>query len=393
MVSNYALFLLLAGPVLVVIQLIISSLKLRGIPGPLLASFSNVWRFRAMRSKGWADRLVTLHKTHGKLVRIGPNHISVSDPAAIPVIYSTNPVWVKGPSYFGAATVSKGRTVPSVIAMGESQHTAVRRSVGRAFTTNSLLDYEASIEAATAELVHALETHPTTDISNYLQCFAMDVLMRIAFSESLGFIEKGTDVDGILAAVMARFDHWGAWGALPGADYLFNKGPLAQRLRKKGDSPLARVGLVKLLGRKSATVQPDSVDLLHKFLDGQAKHPEIMSDNEVLGVIMSTIGAGADTTAGRTGRSCSSREPKQPSQMVPGQPATLPRSRAQGVDARNAHCLMGSGSHCSSRRRHHLRPVHTRWYGCRMQHRRRAPRRRSLRARRCSLPTRAMAGR
>lgn len=298
MVSNYALFLLLAGPVLVVIQLIISSLKLRGIPGPLLASFSNVWRFRAMRSKGWADRLVTLHKTHGKLVRIGPNHISVSDPAAIPVIYSTNPVWVKGPSYFGAATVSKGRTVPSVIAMGESQHTAVRRSVGRAFTTNSLLDYEASIEAATAELVHALETHPTTDISNYLQCFAMDVLMRIAFSESLGFIEKGTDVDGILAAVMARFDHWGAWGALPGADYLFNKGPLAQRLRKKGDSPLARVGLVKLLGRKSATVQPDSVDLLHKFLDGQAKHPEIMSDNEVLGVIMSTIGAGADTTAG-----------------------------------------------------------------------------------------------
>ncbi|OIW31503.1 cytochrome P450 [Coniochaeta ligniaria NRRL 30616] len=301
MLSTYVLFLLVAAAALAVVQLAVSSFKLRGIPGPFAARFTDVWRFRAMRSKGWSERLVALHKKHGKLVRLGPNHVSVSDPAAIPVIYGTSPVWVKGPSYYGAATVSKGRTVPSVIAMGETQHTAVRKSAGRHFTTNSLLDYEEPIQAATTELVRVLARNPTADIANYLQCFAMDVLMRIAFSESLGFIEKGADVDGILAAVVARFDHWGHWAALPGADYLFNKSALAGKLRKKGDSPLASVSMEQLLKRKGAmstTEKPDRMDLLQKFLDGQAKYPDIVSDDQILGIIMSTIGAGADTTAG-----------------------------------------------------------------------------------------------
>lgn len=302
MLSAYILFLLLAAAVLAVAQLVVASLKLKGIPGPIMARFTDIWRFRAMRSKGWPARLVALHRQHGKLVRIGPNHVSVSDPAAIPVIYSTNPVWVKGPSYYAAATVSRGRTVPSIIAMGELQHTAVRKSAGRHFTTNSLLDYEPSIEAAAAELVRVLEERrPTADIANYLQCFAMDVLMRVAFSESLGFIDKGADVDGILAAVVARFDHWGRWAALPGADYLFNKSPLAGKLRKKGDSPLARVSLAQLAKRKGAAAAEkpvDRMDLLQKFLDGQAKYPDIVSDDQILGIIMSTIGAGADTTAG-----------------------------------------------------------------------------------------------
>ncbi|KAJ9165351.1 Cytochrome P450 [Coniochaeta hoffmannii] len=299
MLTAYILFLVLAAAALAVAQLLAAAFKLRGIPGPLMARLTDVWRFRAMRSKGWSSRLVALHQRYGKLVRIGPNHISVSDPAAIPIIYGTSPVWVKGPSYYGAATVSKGRTVPSIIAMGEAQHTAVRKSAGRHFTTNSLLDYEPSIEAATADLVRVLEAHPTTDIANYLQCFAMDVLMRVAFSESLGFIEKGADVDGILAAVVARFDHWGHWGAMPWADYLFNKSPLAAKLRKKGDSPLASVSWAQLVKRKSALAEKsDRMDLLQKFLEGQAKYPDLVTDDEILGIIMSTIGAGADTTAG-----------------------------------------------------------------------------------------------
>ncbi|EON97386.1 putative p450 monooxygenase protein [Phaeoacremonium minimum UCRPA7] len=298
MFSTYILFLLLGGVALTVVRLVLNSLQLRGIPGPWQAQFTDLWRFNSMRSKGWSARLIELHQKHGSLVRIGPKHVSISDPGAIPIIYGTSPVWLKGPSYYAAATVSQGRMVPSIIAMGELQHTAVRKSAGRAFTTNSLLDYEASIETSAAELIRVLGENPTTDIANWLQFFAMDVLMRIAFSESLGFMDKGDDVDGILAAVVGRFDHWNAWAALPGGDYLFNKGPLASMLRKQKDSPLARVGMTKLMARKGAAARTEKSDLLQKFLDGQAKYPDIVSDNEVLGIIMSTIGAGADTTAG-----------------------------------------------------------------------------------------------
>jgi hypothetical protein len=57
------------------------------IPGPTLASWSGLWRLYDV-SKGDAhNTAIKLHKKHGKLVRIGPKHISVGDPAAIQTIY------------------------------------------------------------------------------------------------------------------------------------------------------------------------------------------------------------------------------------------------------------------------------------------------------------------
>ncbi|KAH8689331.1 cytochrome P450 [Talaromyces proteolyticus] len=289
--------LALGAVLLLFIRFLFISLRLAKIPGPLLAHFTDFWRYRGQNSPKWSAKLVALHQKHGKLVRIGPNHISVSDPNAVPIVYGTNPVWLKGPSYYGAATASQGRTVPSIIAMNEAQHSAVRKCTGRAFTTNSLLDYESSIDKSASELVEMLEKQQDlVDMSVWLQLYAIDVLMRIAFSESLGFVQTGDDVEGILEAIIARFDHWNAWAAAPWADYLFNKGPLAQCIRKKSDSPLARVGLAKLTARKALTDQKK--DLLAKFLDGQAKDPDAISQDDMLGIIMSTIGAGADTTGG-----------------------------------------------------------------------------------------------
>ncbi|CAK7241931.1 MAG: hypothetical protein STHCBS139747_003404 [Sporothrix thermara] len=304
--------LVLMGIIASVARILVTSWRLRTIPGPFLARFTDVWRFWAMRSPHWSERLIDLHNRHGYLVRLGPNHISISDPAAITTVYATNPVWIKGPSYYAAATVSNGRTVPSIIAMDETQHTAVRKSAGRAFTTNSLLDYEASIDSATTELIDTISRHDKIDMATQLQYFAMDVLMRIAFSESLGFIHKGSDVDGILAAVVARFDNWNAWAALPGLDYLWNKSALATKVihRRRGDSPLARVSMAQLVARQNQEHNPEgskaikkegtqSKDLLQKFIDGQARYPELaVSNKHVLGIVMSTIGAGADTTAG-----------------------------------------------------------------------------------------------
>lgn len=283
---------------LLVVRLLKSYFSLSHIPGPFWARLTDLWRLRSQNTKGHTARLIALHEKLGKLVRLGPNHVSISDPAAIPIVYSTNPTWKKGPSYYGAVPISKKRAVPSIIAMNEEQHTAVRKSVGRAFTTNSLLDYEDSIEATGKELVDALAKNPETDIGQWLQFFAMDMLIRIAFSDTFGLLAKGTDIDGTLAAVMDRFDHWGRWGAMPDADFLLNKSRLATLLRGVGDSPLARVGMNKLEARRNDNNKEQYKDLCSKFLDGQAKHPDLVRQDEILGITMSTIGAGADTTAG-----------------------------------------------------------------------------------------------
>ncbi|KAJ5619474.1 hypothetical protein N7510_003458 [Penicillium lagena] len=293
-----AAFLFFIGSLLLVVRLLRCYFWLSNIPGPFWAKFTDLWRFRSQNTRGHTARLIALHMKYGKLVRLGPNHVSISDPAAIPIVYSTNPTWKKGPSYYGAVPVSKKRAVPSIIAMSESQHTAVRKSVGRAFTTNSLLDYEDSIEATGKELIDSLAKNSETDVGQWLQFFAMDMLIRIAFTDTLGLLAKGADIDGTLAAVMARFDHWGQWGAMPDTDFFLNKSWLATRLRGVGNSPLARVSMTKLEARREDANKQKYKDLCSKFLKGQAKYPDLVRQDELLGIIMSTIGAGADTTAG-----------------------------------------------------------------------------------------------
>lgn len=74
-------------------RVIFQYVRFRRIPGPFIAADSDLWRWFAMRKPAFGERMVKLHEKYGLLVRIGPNHISVSDPAAVSVVYSTNPVW------------------------------------------------------------------------------------------------------------------------------------------------------------------------------------------------------------------------------------------------------------------------------------------------------------
>ena len=61
---------------------------LRKIPGPFLAAFSNLPRVSWILSNRAHDIHIDLHQKYGKLVRFGPNMISVGDATEIPNLYS-----------------------------------------------------------------------------------------------------------------------------------------------------------------------------------------------------------------------------------------------------------------------------------------------------------------
>ncbi|CAD7060089.1 unnamed protein product [Tilletia caries] len=54
-----------------------------GIPGPLLAKFSNLWLILTAKGGQRSLQVHELHKKHGKFVRLAPNHISIADPDAL----------------------------------------------------------------------------------------------------------------------------------------------------------------------------------------------------------------------------------------------------------------------------------------------------------------------
>jgi hypothetical protein len=68
---------------------------LRNIPGPRLAAYSRLWNVKIAASGDAHESFQRLHRRYGKLVRVGPNHVAISDPALIPVIYGTNNKFLK----------------------------------------------------------------------------------------------------------------------------------------------------------------------------------------------------------------------------------------------------------------------------------------------------------
>lgn len=64
-----------------------SYILLQQIPGPFLAAFSNLPRVSWILSNRAHDIHIDLHQKYGKLVRFGPNMVSVGDAAEIPNLY------------------------------------------------------------------------------------------------------------------------------------------------------------------------------------------------------------------------------------------------------------------------------------------------------------------
>ena len=69
--------------------------RLRHIPGPFLAKFSDFWRLVSVAQRRPQEVQLELHKQYGDLVRLGPNCVSVTGPDTIPSIYGIGKGFVK----------------------------------------------------------------------------------------------------------------------------------------------------------------------------------------------------------------------------------------------------------------------------------------------------------
>jgi hypothetical protein len=69
---------------------------LRGIPGPVLARFSNLWRLYMAYQGDMHHTYIELHHWYGNAVRIGPNCVSLAGVSARTAIYGiSRPIFSK----------------------------------------------------------------------------------------------------------------------------------------------------------------------------------------------------------------------------------------------------------------------------------------------------------
>ncbi|KAK4065660.1 hypothetical protein Trihar35433_7780 [Trichoderma harzianum] len=212
--------------------------------GPLLASFTDYWRYRYTRDHRDEIPSVALHAKYGDIVRAGPQKLSFANPEALKDIYSINRGYVKG--------------------------------------TEGVIDF------------------PT-----WLQYYAFDVIGELTYSSRHGFLESGQDVDGIIAYLDKYMSYLVLVGQMPILDKIFWKNPFFMWLSRHGlyddTFPAVPFAVKAMRQRTDSDCKPSDTngvpDLLSKFLNAKELHPDVVGDKEVLAMALSMIFAGSETTA------------------------------------------------------------------------------------------------
>lgn len=153
---------------------------LQKIPGPLSARLSRLWMVKHSWQGDMHRTMIELHKKHGKLVRTGPNEISVSDLSAIKKIYGAGTKFAKSPWY----SVWQGHRKFDLFAeRDENIHSAQRRLVSRIYSMESLKDLEKYVDNAVAHFMTIMQTRQNqdTNMGLFVQLFAFGELPTTPF--------------------------------------------------------------------------------------------------------------------------------------------------------------------------------------------------------------------
>ncbi|PKX91335.1 cytochrome P450 [Aspergillus novofumigatus IBT 16806] len=139
-------------------------LKLRHLNGPWIARFTTLWQAIHILKGDLPEVVLELHKRHGPLVRVGPNHVSVADPAEIKNIYRLP----KGTLYQMLIAYVKGKRI-----MGWE-----------------VLGFEPRIEETISEFETHLSRMRDVDITKWIPLFALDAINRIGFSHGAHMMKQ-----------------------------------------------------------------------------------------------------------------------------------------------------------------------------------------------------------
>jgi hypothetical protein len=98
-----------------------------------------------------------------------------------------------------------------VFTVDEAQHAAMKRPIAQAYSLSTLVEFEPFIDSTTAVLFSRLDelfanSNKICDLGEWLQFYAFDVIGELTFSNRLGFLQQGQDVEGIMASIAANFD-------------------------------------------------------------------------------------------------------------------------------------------------------------------------------------------
>jgi benzoate 4-monooxygenase len=110
--------------------------------GPFLAKLSDLWLAYQSRKGCRSLSVHQMHQRYGPCVRIAPNHLSVADPDALPVVYGHATGTLKSPFYDAFVSPLLPRGLFNT--RDRTEHSRKRKLVSHVFATAHIKEFERS---------------------------------------------------------------------------------------------------------------------------------------------------------------------------------------------------------------------------------------------------------
>ncbi|KIX92184.1 uncharacterized protein Z520_12065 [Fonsecaea multimorphosa CBS 102226] len=159
-------------------------------PGPFLASLTDVWQAHQFMTLQQPYNLTRLHEKHGPIVRYGPDKLSVTDEACIPIIFQKSARSMPKTEFYDAY----GAAHPNVFGMrDEDIHSTRRRHMSHSFSISYVKEMEPfldiNIKLLKDKITRYSRTGEAFDLKKLLHYYVIDALGELAFSKSFGIQE------------------------------------------------------------------------------------------------------------------------------------------------------------------------------------------------------------
>ncbi|THU80148.1 cytochrome P450 [Dendrothele bispora CBS 962.96] len=218
-VSSQSGLLLSLSAIFITVYLLCNRGPFSKIPGPFVAKFTNLWEVYHARL---GQRYMAVHKAHqryGPIIRLAPNHISIADFAAIPILHGSGLQSLDKSPYYKAFISGEKASIFSTV--DRKEHALKRRFYTGTFAPKTVKLYAPSVLHVLEKLSEKLDKQvieskgQPVNLMIYLNYFALDALSTLAFGSSLGTLDRESDVleggssEGIIKTIDER-EHRGA---------------------------------------------------------------------------------------------------------------------------------------------------------------------------------------
>ncbi|KAL4861441.1 hypothetical protein BDV12DRAFT_208025 [Aspergillus spectabilis] len=287
--------LLAAAPLVYILyQRLLSPLA--NVPGPFLGYISRWWLVYHSRRGDMNIVIPELHRKYGKIVRTGPNEVSVADIDAIKQIYGPGSKFCKSPWY----SVWKGAQSVDLFAERDiAVHGALRRNVSRMYAMSSMTALEPWVDDALACFMAQIRArmNERLDLGLWVQLLAFDVIGEVSFSQRFGYLEAGKD-DGTFGRIERALQSLCWVGQVPWVFWLDHY--LAPFIGSQLDVKL-RHGAIRNFAAEQVNarrqVSSDHQDILGQLFQVKKEKPNQVNDATITSIATANIFAGSDTTA------------------------------------------------------------------------------------------------